>query len=99
MNNRIQSAISVCEIKVKQLAAEKVVNLGKQLDIQFDEFVKFQELKSVASIDGTLTLDEAQTVYGYLGNTPEHFNRQPVAVKVVLTQLLAELLKRRIARG
>lgn len=58
------------------------------------EFVKFQELKSVAVTDKTLSLEEAQEIYKYLGNTPDHFNAQPLAVKVVLTEIFMMLMKK-----
>jgi hypothetical protein len=41
-----------------------------------------------------LSLDEAQTVYMYLGESVDTFNKQPLEVKIVLTQLFQELLKR-----
>ena len=92
--NRVQAGIAKIAAKCATLPVEKLNAL--KLDMEFDEYVKFQELKSLGSIDGTLSLEEAMTVYGYLGNTVEHFNAQPVPVKVVLTQLFAELIDRRI---
>ena len=79
------------------LTEAKVQEMHKALDMDLQEFVKFQELKSHASIAGPLTLDEAQLIYQYLGSTPEHFNKQPVEVKAVLTQVFLELIRRRIA--
>ena len=76
----------------------KVDEARTAYDMQFDEYCKFQELKSLAVQNGTLTLDEGQTVYGYLGNTPEHYNKQPVEVKAVLTKLYAQLLEIEISR-
>ena len=63
------------------------------LDLTFKEYCRFQELKSLAAVEGALTLEEAQTVYTLLGVTPECFNRQDYAVKAVLTLLFARLLK------
>ena len=70
----------------------KVDACHKTLDMELDMYCDFQTRKSIACTDGTLTLDEAQTVYGFLGETPDHFNAQPVEVKVVLTQLYSKLL-------
>jgi hypothetical protein len=78
------------------LTQEKVNATHKILDMEFLEFVKFQELKSAACMD-KLTMEEAQLIYTYLGETPEHFNQQPVEVKAVLTQIFGELLGSRIA--
>ena len=79
---------------------EQTVAAGKTLDMSMIEFVKFQEVKSLAVANGTLTLDEGMTVYAALGNTPETFNAQPIHVKATLTQLFQQLLGRQIeARG
>ena len=70
--------------------------MAKQMDMAFDEYCSFQNLKSIASTTGRLTLEEAMTIYGYLGNTPEHFNAQPLAVKYCLTNVFSSLLGDRI---
>lgn len=96
--NRIVASIARMEKQVakriddKLTTPEKLVEVHKTLDITIHEFVKFQELKSLACADGRLSLDEAQTVYNYLGTTPSTFNQQAVHVKAVLTQLFQELL-------
>jgi len=101
--NRVSDSVDrMCRTLAQRLASglttdDKVVALGDSLDMPLDEFCKFQEIKSAATGDA-LTLDEAQTVYRYLGETPDHFNAQSVPVKAVLTLVFAELLKRRIGR-
>lgn len=94
MNNRILSAIArmKTQIESKNLPKEKLDTLHKQLDMDMTEYVRFQELKSVALVSGKLTLDEAQTIYALLGNVPEQFNNQPMEVKCVLTHVFQELL-------
>jgi len=79
------------------VTAEKVAETHKALDMDIVEYCKFQEYKTLAVAEGTLTPEEGQVVYGLLGNTPEHFNGQPVHVKAVLTQLFKELLGRRLS--
>jgi hypothetical protein len=44
-----------------------------------------------------LSLLEANMIYGWLGNTPEQFNRAPVEVKSLVTQIIGELLNARKA--
>ena len=102
MENRI--AVSVAEVEqaiearlaTGQVTVAQIADLGKKLDMSNEEYCLFQERKSLAS-GGKLTLDEAQTVYAYLGQTVDHFNRQPVAVKVTLTKVFTELLVRNVA--
>ena len=101
MSNRIKSAIANTNkvIENKNLSQEKLDKMSKQLDIPLVDFCKFQELKSVASMDGTLSLEEANYVYGLLGNTPETFNKRTLAEKYVLTQLLGELTQKIIKQS
>jgi hypothetical protein len=100
--NRILLAVENQKANIaKRLADGKVTeaqveSIHKAMDMDFIEFARFQELKS-ALMGVALTTDEAQTIYGYLGNTPEHFNAQPIEVKVVLTQIFKELLQRAAA--
>ena len=97
--NRVTRGIAraMAVIATKNLSEAKLAELSKGLDMTFEEYCKFQTEKSVAGLDGRLTLDEAQTVYGYLGETLEHFNGQPLAVKWVLNELLAKILGERVA--
>ena len=99
--NRITNAIDKLNQAIPERIAqglttqENIDELHKTLDMSFEEYCKFQDLKSVYA-GSSLTMDEAQTVYGFLGNTVEHFNAQPIAVKSVLTQLFMELIEKTI---
>lgn len=75
-----------------EITQAKVDETSRKSDMAFDEYCLFQERKSLAVAEGKLTLEEGQTVYAYLGSTPETFNSQPFPVKAVLTQLFAELI-------
>lgn len=102
--NRVLDAIAKMEIQIGnrikngQTTVAAVEKARQDLDLDFATYVRFQELKSWASCDGTLTLEEAMSVWGKLGNTPDFFNAQPVAVKFVLNGLLSELLKKQIGK-
>ena len=95
--NRITTAIDKLNQVIPERIAKglttqaKVDALHKELDMSWGEYVKFQELKSAYA--GTIiTMEEAQTVYGYLGNDVDYFNKQSIAVKSRLTQLFAEII-------
>lgn len=100
--NRVTAAIAKAEARIQSrlaegiITTEKVNELDRNLDMEAGEFCRFQDLKSHAMLEGRLTQEEAQTIYALLGNTPEHFNGQPVAAKSVLTQIFGELLASRI---
>jgi hypothetical protein len=103
MTNRITAAVARMEKQIADRIAKglttqaKVDALHAHLDLDILEHAKFQEYKSLAYTEGKLTLDESQSLYNLLGNTASTFNRQPIAVKSVLTSLFAELLKMRMA--
>jgi hypothetical protein len=96
--NRILAGIERAKAAIasKGLTAEKIEAMRKSMDMSLDEYSRFQELKSLASTTGRLTLDEAQSVYAFLGNTPQHFNDQPLAVKYTLTSVFQSLLNDQI---
>lgn len=99
MANRITEGIAKCADTIKTRIAtgattqEKVDDLGKGLDMSMEEYCHFQNLKSIASMDGRLSLEEAQTIYAMIGELPSTFNALPVAHKVVLTEVYSSLLK------
>jgi hypothetical protein len=93
--NRITVGIDKTKaaIDAQSFSAEKMADLSKKMDMELGEYCRFQTLKSAAALNGKLSQDEAITIYALLGTTPEYFNRQPLEVKVVLTQVFASLLK------
>lgn len=76
------------------ITQSQVDKLDRELDMSLSEYCQFQELKSLAVASGRISLEEGQTIYGFLGNTVEHFNSQSVSVKATLTQIFSELLDR-----
>jgi hypothetical protein len=97
--NKISAAISKMEktlnekLEKGETTAEEMEKVSKSMDIEFDEYTCFQNLKSQAYMAGFLNLEEAQTIYTYLGEGgPDKFNSQGLAVKVILTKIFSELL-------
>lgn len=62
------------------------------LDMEFEEFARFHELKSVACASGILTMQEGMTVYNIMGELPSVFNNRRYAEKAALTKLFSELI-------
>jgi hypothetical protein len=95
--NRVTNAIALITARVDTLKAkgtltdESIAQKSKGLDMSMEEFCHFQNLKS-ALMGSKITEDEAQTVYGILGTTPDHFNSQPYVIKIVITKMYAELM-------
>jgi hypothetical protein len=97
--NRINIAIEKTRERLQSnledgsLTTEKANQTHKALDFDWQEYTRFQELKSHAVSMGKITTEEGMTIYNYLGEAgPEKVNNQPLEVKIVLTQLLAKFL-------
>lgn len=104
--NRIATAIAMKKAEIDGKIASGAImqsqidTTSAALDMELEEFAMFQEMKSLAVANQVLTLDEGQTIYVYLGEVPTTFNRQPIEVKVILTQMFKELLGLRLkAKG
>lgn len=101
MSNRVLAGIAkfneviAQKLANKEITQEKLDEMSESLNMEMGEYAMFQNQKSLASMDGRLSLEEAQTVYAYLGESPSTFNEQPLGVKYVLTEVWASLLKRR----
>ena len=105
MRNKVADAVLRMEEQIQNRINAGIVTVGQvektraALDMDMEEFCRFQEVKSLAVANGMLTLDEGQSIFMYLGNSPTHFNGNSAAVKAVLTQLFKELLERQPGRG
>lgn len=98
MANRITDAFARMEAQIADrianglTTAEKIRNVHKTLDMDLEEYVKFQTLKTLAVAQGLLTPEEGQSVYVCLGESVQTFNDQPIHIKSVLTSFFAEML-------
>ena len=100
--NRIQNSINSTKAHIKKSLADgkitqsKLGALSKSLDMELLEYVRFQEIKSLAVADGTISLEEGMAIYAAMGETLDTFNGQPAHVKVTLTKFFAELLEKKL---
>ena len=76
-------------IKDGRFDKEKIETLDKILRMNHEEYASIQELKSLAQMMGVLSMEEAMSIYAAL----EGFNKQPLHVKIVISELHAVLLK------
>src|SRR3990167_7153834 len=98
-NNRVEDAVTGLRAKMAHDPdfAEKVRSLDGNMAIDFAEHTVYQTAQSRAFAAGTLSLDEAQTVYVALGELHSSFNGGwardvDTATKIVVTRLIAELV-------
>lgn len=101
--DRLTPALNKIKASIKTRLASGIITqadlekLDKGLSVDLTDYVAYQNLKSEAFAGGKLSLHEANMIYGWLGNTPEQFNRAPVEVKSLVTQIIGELLNARKA--
>jgi hypothetical protein len=99
MSDRIETALTAMHERINgmleegKLTGDKMRELSEGVNMTIEEHGRFQELKS-AVMGIHLSKWEAQTLYHRLGNTVDVFNRQPLATKIVLTQIFAELMEK-----
>jgi hypothetical protein len=92
--NRVTAMIEKLQNKLMtdNPSLEKQETASKGLDLTFAEHTRFQEMKSLAQLQGKLSLDEANVIYRYLGPSPDTFNSQALAAKLALSLLIGELI-------
>ena len=96
------SATGVGVVEADDLLGPERVKPGdvvtvNQVIVEIETAKSLVELPSPwAGTVAALFVEEGQTVYVLLGETPSVFNRQPVEVKAVLTGLFRELLQARV---
>jgi hypothetical protein len=73
--------------------------MHEEMKLSMAEFVQFQNLQAGAHAQGIITTAEAQTVYIALGGecfNPDWPEGTSLATKTAITQLMMELLERRV---
>jgi hypothetical protein len=93
--NRIQVAIDSRRVQIEaaRAAGKDLTRADEAAKIDLDELVAFQNKQAAIHATGVLSLEEAQLIYATLGQTPDHFNQQPLEARIVVLQLMAEVLR------
>jgi hypothetical protein len=88
--------VPVVEESFKGLSEAKYAEFDRMLNISHAEWMMFHEKKSLAQADGRMDLDNAMWVYATLGGSVEVFNKQPAAVKYLMTEIFKRLLEPKV---
>lgn len=99
---RLTQAIDQSREKIAAADPEQMKSLDKTMAVDFEEHFKFQELQAFFHASGRLDINAAQIIYNALGEVGSPDNGgwthgTDLATKVVVTQLMGELLKIKIA--
>lgn len=101
-SERLNRMIEECRTKCEALDPEKYEELDKEMAVDFSDHFQFQQLQASCHVQGVLTSEAAQIVYVALGEIGSESNGGWAAgtdlpTKVIITQLMGELLKLKIA--
>ena len=102
--DRLTAAIAAAAVKIAALDTSKALELDAAMAIDFEEHFAFQTQQSTAHAEQLLATDAALLIYRSLGEVRNESNGgwregTDTATKVVVTQLMSELLARRIGRA
>jgi hypothetical protein len=93
INMLFADMIPMVEKSFEGLSETKYAEFDRMLNISHAEWTMFHEKKSLAQADGRMDLDNAMWVYNTLGGSVEVFNKQPAAVKYLMTEIFKRLLQ------
>jgi len=92
--NRVLVSVNAIDDRVADCnrSDAELKRLHARFDMELDEFCRMQEMKSLAVAQEILTPEEGAYIYHQMGGLPSTFNSRPLAVKVAITQVMAELM-------
>lgn len=100
--NRVAKMAATIQERIDALPPERAASLDESMAIDASEHFRFQQMQAEAHASGTLTADEALTVYAALGD-PVGSDANggwaagtTTAAKCTVTKLMAELLGRKL---
>lgn len=99
MTNRVLNAIDAARVALTGVPAPQAADLDAAMAVTFTEHYAFQDAQARAHASAKLTTDEAQIIYGALGEVGSVANGgwaagTDLATKVTVTRLMGELLVR-----
>ena len=90
--NRVVEYIAKIEENVGRCSVDQLDRLESSCMLECDEYIRFQELKSIHA-GSLLSMDEAMTVYGILGESLNHFHSQRLSHRITCLKIFTELLE------
>ena len=98
MANRITEFAATIRAKLKDV--KDTTDLENDMVVVFDDHFQYQQIQAREHASGKLSSDEAQTIYMALGEVMSTKNggwknHVDLALKVAITQMIAELLAKR----
>ena len=92
METRITAWIKTVESTLKKVDKAKQATLSEALRLDLSEVVGWQTAQAEAHAGGTLSTEDAQVIYHAIGPTGANLQRQTLATRLVITQVMQTLL-------
>ena len=92
METRITAWIKTVESTLKKVDKAKQDTLSEALRLDLSEVVGWQTAQAEAHAGGTLSTEDAQVIYHAIGPTGANWQRQTLATRLVITQVMQTLL-------
>ena len=92
METRITASIKTVESTLKKVDKAKQATLSEALRLDLSEVVGWQTAQAEAPAGGTLSTEDAQLIYHAIGPTGANWQRQTLATRLVITQVMQTLL-------
>ena len=94
--DKLNRLISECRVKCEALEPNKLKELDANYSLSFEEHFEFQQMQARAHASGLLSTEAARIVYIALGEGANWAANTDTATKVIVTQLMGELLDIRV---
>lgn len=88
----IAAAVEAAEGEFNKLPLAIQTKMHKALNIDFRDYVLYQQTQSQAHAAGKLATETAQFIYESLGRSHEDFNKQSLGVKYAVTIAIRNIL-------
>ena len=92
METRITAWIKTVESTLKKVDKAKQATLSEALRLDLSEGGGWQPAQAEAHAGGTLSTEDAQVIYHAIGPTGANWQRQTLATRLVITQVMQTLL-------
>ena len=92
METRITAWIKTVESTLEKVDKAKQDTLSEALRLDLSEVVGWQTAQAEAHAGGTLSTEDAQVIYHAIGPTGANWQRQTLATRLVITQVMQTLL-------
>ena len=97
--NKIQEIFKLVRDELESAVAngdmtqEALDDLNPKMDMNLNDHSEFQQRKSLAVADGSLSVEDGMVLYQTLGGSSKHFNKKDTHIKIAVLKIVSLLGK------